>query len=84
MGGKCQNTSCGYSKYLGALEFHHIDNNKSFSISENGHTRSWDILKNELNKCIMLCSNCHKEIHANLIDISNIEIIRNDELIKKS
>ncbi len=69
-GGKCQ--ICGYNKCDSALEFHHLDpNQKDFGISANGYTRSWDTVKKELNKCIMVCANCHREIHANLIDVSD-------------
>lgn len=61
-GGKCER--CGYSKYVGALEFHHRDpTKKDYGIAENGHTKSWARTKEELDKCIMLCSNCHKEVH---------------------
>lgn len=61
-GGKC--VKCGYNKCIQALEFHHIDsNNKSFSISGN-YNISWERIKNELNKCILICANCHRELHA--------------------
>jgi len=70
-GGKCQNPECGYNKYVGALEFHHTDGDKDFGISTKGHCRSWEIIKKELDKCIMLCSNCHKEVHAGILDIVN-------------
>lgn len=67
-GGKCQ--KCGYNKCNAALEFHHIDSNeKDFNISKKGHCRSWEKVKDELDKCILVCSNCHKEIHAGLIEI---------------
>ena len=61
-GGKCE--KCGYDKYMGALEFHHENGEKEFGISAKGYTRSWEKVKDELNKCILLCSNCHKEIHS--------------------
>lgn len=62
-GGACQ--KCGYNKYIGALEFHHLDPaQKDFGISEKGHTRSWEKIKNELDKCILVCANCHREIHS--------------------
>ena len=62
-GGKCE--KCGYCKCIDALEFHHIDEKtKSFGIS-NGDVRSLTELKKEADKCILVCSNCHKEIHAN-------------------
>ena len=64
-GGCCEN--CGYSKCIDALEFHHVDaTQKDFGIAASGITRSWDKMKIELDKCILLCSNCHREIHAEL------------------
>jgi len=67
-GGKC--TICGYNNYYGALEFHHLDpNEKDFSISHDGHCRSWEKVKVELDKCICVCANCHREIHAGMIDL---------------
>ena len=64
-GGCCE--KCGYNKYIGALEFHHLDpNEKDFGIASNGITRSWEILKKELDQCILVCSNCHREIHGEL------------------
>lgn len=62
-GGKCK--ICGYNRYPGALEFHHIDENgKDFRLSVKGLTRSWERTGQELDKCILVCSNCHKEIHV--------------------
>jgi len=59
-GGECER--CGYNKCIDALEFHHIDpNEKDFAIS--GKSWSFEKLKNEVDKCILVCSNCHKEIH---------------------
>jgi predicted DNA-binding protein YlxM (UPF0122 family) len=65
-GGKC--VKCGYNKYIGALEFHHLDPTvKDFAISNSGHCRSWEKVKDELDKCILVCANCHAEIHAEMI-----------------
>lgn len=65
-GGCCE--ICGYNKYYGALEFHHLNpEEKDFSIGQKGYCRSWESVKNELDKCICVCSNCHKEIHAGII-----------------
>ena len=64
-GGQCQ--VCGYSKCKRALEFHHLDpKEKDFGIAHKGYTRSWDKVKQELDKCILVCANCHAEIHDNL------------------
>lgn len=63
-GGKCQ--ICGYNRCINALEFHHLNpKEKDFTIS--GGTKSFDSLKPEVDKCILVCSNCHREIHAGLI-----------------
>ena len=61
-GGKCER--CGYDKCISALEFHHLDpSKKDFGISGNGNTLSIERMKKEADKCILVCSNCHKEIH---------------------
>lgn len=66
-GGKC--TVCSYSKYIGALEFHHIDPSaKDYNISKL-RSYCWENIKKELKKCVLLCSNCHREFHAGLIKL---------------
>ena len=65
-GSKCM--FCGYERYIGALDFHHTED-KSFGISDKGYTRSWDRVKKELDKCILLCANCHRELHAGLLQL---------------
>lgn len=68
-GGKCQ--ICGYDKCNGALEFHHTDpDKKDFSVSVDGSTRSWDRIKREIEKCVLVCANCHREIHAGITQLS--------------
>lgn len=59
-GGKCQR--CGYDKSYAALTFHHIKpETKKFTISGN-YCRSWESIKKELDKCELLCMNCHAEV----------------------
>ena len=63
-GGKC--SICGYNKCVRALEFHHLDpNKKEFGLGANGNTHNWEDFWNEVQKCILVCSNCHAEIHEN-------------------
>ena len=60
-GGKCE--LCGYNKSIRALSFHHLDpTKKDFGISGN-HGRKWEVIKQELDKCILVCHNCHDELH---------------------
>lgn len=62
LGGKC--IKCGYNKCVDVLTFHHVDpNNKKHNISRM-YGYSWESVKKELNKCILLCMNCHIELHA--------------------
>lgn len=69
-GGECQ--ICGYKKSIRSLTFHHVHpEEKSFGIS--GGTKSFEKLKPELDKCILVCTNCHGEIHDGLIDQEYIE-----------
>jgi 5-methylcytosine-specific restriction endonuclease McrA len=76
-GGKCQ--ECGYHKCVDALEFHHTTpGEKDFSISDTGATRSWDKIKLELNKCVLLCSNCHRETHASLRNKNQVVLRESD------
>lgn len=64
-GGECE--KCGYNKCVRALEFHHLDpSEKDFTIS--GKSWSFERLKDEVDKCILVCSNCHNEIHYNEIE----------------
>ena len=63
-GGKCD--CCGYDKNLCALEFHH--RNPKDKVSELDSrvlsNRTWDFILEEAEKCLLLCSNCHREHHC--------------------
>ena len=66
-GGKC--SVCGYNKCLSALEFHHKNPlEKDIKLNSRGIDRrkAFEKLKAELDKCILLCANCHREIHEKL------------------
>lgn len=71
LGEKC--CICGYNKCIDALEFHHKDPSiKEFKLGS-GNTMSWKEYKSEALKCMLVCSNCHKEIHYKLGYIYNRE-----------
>lgn len=76
-GGKCER--CGYDKNMSALDFHHINpDEKEFEIDirKFSNTNLEDLQK-EIDKCILLCANCHREEHNPSLTMDNIpEIIK--------
>lgn len=62
-GGCCD--ICGYNKFYGALDFHHKNSEeKDFGLSKSGICRTFEDQKKEVDKCILVCANCHREIHG--------------------
>ena len=67
-GGRC--VVCGYDRYVGALEFHHLDpTQKRLTLSRNGVTLSLDAVRAEAAKCVLVCSNCHAEVEAGVTSV---------------
>lgn len=61
---------CGYDRCKEALDFHHLDpTQKEFNLSSRDLSSDWLIVKPEIDKCVLLCSNCHRELHAGLITL---------------
>ncbi len=60
-GGKCQR--CGYDKCLASLDFHHIDPETKDPNWRKIRSRAFSFIKEELDKCLLVCRNCHGEIH---------------------
>ena len=71
-GGKC--CRCGYNEYIGGLDLHHTNVlPKEFSISAALRKQiPWIKMVVEVKKCIMLCANCHRELHGNIWSLSDI------------
>jgi len=85
-GGKC--VICGYNKISRALTFHHVDETKKEFTLSGGYLYSWETIIKEVKKCILVCSNCHEEIHGGLyfkgnIDIYYNEMVFNDTIFKE-
>lgn len=73
-GGKC--VICSYDDYDGALDFHHLNpDEKDFTIAE-GKNRSFDNIKSELDKCVLLCCRCHREVEFRNTDLSSYSMIK--------
>jgi hypothetical protein len=67
-GGKCY--ICGYSKYSGALDFHHIDpKTKSLGIVKLINN-TWSLIQKEIDKCVLLCANCHREVEGGITSLN--------------
>jgi transposase-like protein len=62
-GGAC--VACGYSRWLGALQFHHVEAGlKQFHLAQGGYSRSIARSRAEMQKCVLLCANCHSEVEG--------------------
>lgn len=69
-GGKCE--ICGYNRCVAALDFHHVDpEKKDFNISKVTRSRLTQEVKNELDKCVLLCSRCHREVEDGFTKLPN-------------
>lgn len=66
LGGKCVN--CAYDKCEKALTFHHIDPKQKVSDVCSLLDRKWELVRAELDKCILLCFNCHMEKEAEIYE----------------
>ncbi len=60
----CSCKICGYNRCRNALEWHHIDPTKKEVEPSKVFSRSWENVVKELDKCVLLCSNCHREVHS--------------------
>src|SRR3954447_6088259 len=64
-GGRC--AVCGYDRCIINLHFHHVNpDEKSFVVSSST-TKSLAAYRRELQKCVLVCANCHGEIEAQMI-----------------
>jgi len=67
LGGKC--CVCEYDACISAIDFHHLDpTTKSFPIA-GSENRAWNVVRKELDKCVLLCCRCHREVEAGFTKI---------------
>ena len=68
MGAAC--AGCGRGGHPSIFDFHHLDaREKAFGIGQDGIPRRWSKVAAELAKCVMLCANCHREVHAGVREL---------------
>jgi hypothetical protein len=73
LGGACQ--LCGYDRCLWALDLHHVDaSSKDFNVSSS-NTRRWASIVDEVRKCVLLCRNCHQEVHSGMTDPPPLRVL---------
>lgn len=69
-GNKCY--CCGNQYPYSVYDFHHLDPaQKDFGIGDKTSTVKWDKVKEEIDKCILVCANCHRQIHSGDIIVEN-------------
>lgn len=81
LGEKCQ--ICEYNKCIAALEFHHVNPEEKEITFSNNTNRSWETTRREIQKCILLCANCHREVHNGFIDINSLSPSFSEERAKE-
>jgi hypothetical protein len=81
-GGKCER--CGYDKNISAFDFHHLyPYEKNFEVKvQNIKSKSDDDILNEAMKCMLLCSNCHRELHSPYTTIDHVKKVLEIEKLK--
>jgi len=75
-GGKC--SRCGYAKNYAGLAFHHLNpKKKEFKLDARSlSNRTWEKVMNEYRQCILLCHNCHAEVHNPNMDLETVSLSR--------
>lgn len=90
-GGKCQ--KCGYDRYYGNLTFHHILDKREEISRMIAATVAIETIIEEVSKCVLLCTICHGEAHAGLIECppinteeraENLKLMWSEKPVKKS
>jgi hypothetical protein len=65
----CYCRSCGTYDHPVCMDYHHLEESEKRGTVANlsSHGYKWDVIKEEIDKCILLCSSCHRKIHEGLI-----------------
>lgn len=78
----CRNPNCEMTHYTPEiLDFHHIGKDKEFMVSQSLQY-TLPKLAAEMNKCVVLCSNCHKQLHARRFTVDESMLCHVDDELK--
>lgn len=80
LGGKC--CLCGYKKSYSAMDFHHVNPLEKSSTIKDISSCSLERILTETKKCVLLCSNCHREYHHNQVH-NHEKYIKTTKIIEK-
>lgn len=72
---------CGYNKCAKALDFHHTDPSKKSYKPASLVQKTMTRFHIEISKCVLLCSNCHAEIHEDMEIITKNKVVKIDKQI---
>lgn len=62
--------SCGDFHPSSCMDYHHIDSTlKDKGVAKMISANSWKRIEKEISKCVLLCSNCHRKIHNDLLTL---------------
>ena len=64
---------CGYNTCDAALDFHHVTSEKNFKLNESNMYNKDSRIVHEFHICMLLCKNCHAEIHDLEKEVNNNE-----------
>lgn len=81
MGSEC--SICGYDKNYAALDFHHVDPSEKEADWKSLRLKKWDSVIKELQKCVLLCKNCHAEVHNPDLTTGDSSCLKDNVLLNR-
>ena len=81
LGSKCSN--CGYDKNYAAMDFHHVNPKNKEADWKSLRLKKWESVIKELQKCVLLCKNCHVELHNPDAELGNVPCLLDNVLLDK-
>jgi len=79
LGAKC--ALCGYSQNYASLDFHHL-RDKRFPVNTSAMQKPLELIEEEIKKCVLLCRNCHNDIHHPVFSIDPAKTLDSIQRLK--